>query len=190
MKIYDFITKKKKLIKDKDFTFYLCGPTVYDDLHIGNIRPILTYDLVIRYLIEKKIPYKYISNITDIDDKIIKKAMSENKTELEIASKYIEEYLELLKKYNVIFPTKMPKVTDNLEGIIGFIKKLIQKNYAYENQQNVFLNIKKVKNYGSMVNLKSESLVSEGDEFINLKQNSHDFVLWKNTSVGIKYDSF
>ncbi|WP_412031756.1 class I tRNA ligase family protein [Metamycoplasma buccale] len=166
--------------------YYLCGPTVYNYPHIGNLRPTITFDLMIRakrYLGEEIF---YLHNITDIDDKIIKKALEENKTEREITTYYEQYYLNLFKLFNLEMPNKVIRVTDSLNDIYEYIKKLIDIKAAYQIGNNVFFNVDKYKEkYGEISNQKLSNLNYEEDKFQKL--NPYDFALWKETDKGIKF---
>ncbi|WP_033179062.1 class I tRNA ligase family protein, partial [[Mycoplasma] anseris] len=168
--------------------YYLCGPTVYNYPHIGNIRPTVTFDLMIRaqkFLGEEIF---YLHNITDIDDKIIKRAIEENKTEKEISSLYEEYYWSLFKQFNLELPTKAVRVTDSLNDLYSYIQKLIENKAAYQVGTNVFFDTSKFKEiYGTISGQKIENLVSDDNELG--KNNPRDFALWKETQVGVKYDS-
>ncbi|WP_427867238.1 cysteine--tRNA ligase [Mycoplasmopsis arginini] len=169
--------------------YYLCGPTVYNYPHIGNLRPTVTFDIMIRaqrYLGEQIF---YLNNITDIDDKIINKAIEENKTENEIAKKYEEYYLNLFEIFNLERPNKIVRVTDSLQDMYDYIQKMIDKKAAYQVGGNVFFDVLKFKEiYGSVSNQKIENLINEENNELN-KKNVQDFALWKETEKGIKYDS-
>lgn len=190
LKIYDFLTKHTCDINKNDtFKFYLCGPTVYNYIHIGNARPIITYDVLIKLLKELNIKYTYVHNITDIDDKIINAAIKNNVSELEISEKYYHHYLDMLKALNVTKPTFMPKVTDNIQEIFDFVQLLIDKGIAYVVKGNVLLEVKKILNYGDLVKLDLDHLHDEHDELTSDKRDPKDFVLWKNTKEGITWNS-
>lgn len=169
-------------------TIYLCGPTVYDDIHIGNLRTIVTMDFYIRTLVELDIEYFYIQNITDIDDKIIAKAIESNKTEKFISNKYTNAYLKILKIMNVIMPSKIPLVTNYIDIIISDIEKMISNNFAYIRDGSVYFDTAKFKNYGSMSNKKIQDLKFDNDKLHN-KKNYADFVVWKKTNLGITWKS-
>ncbi len=170
-----------------DKRIYVCGPTVYDNPHIGNLKPIITFDIFVRALRALDNEVEFIHNITDIDDKIIEKAKKENKSEKAIAEKYTKVYLNLLEQTQVLTPTSMPKVTENMSKIISFIEKLIEKEYAYESNGNVFFDISKDEIYGSISNRKIEEMKSE--KASKDKRNKEDFALWKNTTEGVTFDS-
>ena len=131
--------------------YYLCGPTVYNTPHIGNLRPILTFDLMIRALRYLKEDVYFLHNITDIDDKIINKAIEEHKTEEEIAKKYEKYYLEQLNNFNIEKPTKIVRVTEHLQDLYNYIQKIIDKKHAYKINGNVYFDIMSLKDeYGKI----------------------------------------
>ena len=164
---------------------YLCGPTVYDSPHIGNMRPIIVFDIFLRSLKALGEDSRLIHNITDIDDKIIEKSIKEKKSEKEISKRYILEYLNLLKIYNIKKPYSMPKVTKNMDKIINFIEKLILKGYAYEQDGSVYFSINKDSLYGKLSNRNIEELFFKKSD----KKYPGDFALWKKTNQGIFFDS-
>ncbi|QGZ97929.1 class I tRNA ligase family protein [Mycoplasma sp. NEAQ87857] len=169
---------------------YVCGPTVYNDVHIGNLRPIITMDLILKAARYLNIDFKFIHNITDIDDKIINRALEQNKTESEIANYYADEYLNLLNKFNVNTVNQFEYVTKNLDVINNFIKQLVANNNAYlDSENNVYFDVQKnINNYGIVSNQKIDNMIFEENNNLNKKFQA-DFALWKNTNVGIKYDS-
>lgn len=168
---------------------YICGPTVYNDPHIGNLRAITTFDLVLkanRFLGQK---FKLVHNITDIDDKIINKSIELKVTEKEISEKYTKQYFELLKQLNIDTITDVEKVTDNIDVIIEYINKLVNLNQAYKgSNSDIWFNVKNnEKQYGSVSGQILENM--EFDEKSNDKKFNADFALWKSTSKGIQYNS-
>lgn len=193
MLIYNSLTNKKEEFipkVEKEVSMYVCGPTVYNYIHIGNARPIIFFDCVSRYLRYRGYNVKYVSNITDVDDKIIDKAISSNKTEQEISSFFTEQFLEHTKKLGSNKPDLMPKATDFIPQMISFISELIDKGYAYSNQGDVYFRVSKLKEYGLLSNQNTIDL--EVGARINVnekKENPLDFTLWKNTNVGIKWES-
>ena len=184
-KIEDF-----KTIKPKEVSIYVCGPTVYNYPHIGNIRPVVFFDTLRKFF--KKIGYKvtYVSNFTDVDDKIIKKAIDENKTEKEITDFYIKSYLDTLDKFNVERASNNPRVTEYMDRIIFYIDELVKNGSAYVNDGEVFFDVTKDKKYGELSKINLEDLISGARiEENSKKKNPLDFLLWKKTSVGIKWQS-
>lgn len=161
---------------------YLCGPTVYNKVHIGNMRPIVTFDLMLRAIKYLKPNIKLIHNITDIDDKIINRAKEENISEEEIAQKYTQFYLDMLKAYNIKTIDYLPKVSEKIPFIESFINELIKKNYVYESNGSYYFKTEKLDTYGEVSNNTLSNLQSEE---LNLeKENSCDFALWKNKTEG------
>ena len=161
---------------------YLCGPTVYNKVHIGNMRPIVTFDLIVRglkYLYTNQIVF--IHNITDIDDKIIDQAQKEQTTETNISEKYLLFYQQMLKAFNIETIDLMPKVTDHIDEIAAFIKQLEAKNFAYQLNQSIYFKTQNLTTYGQVANIKIDELKNNPD----LEQtNSFDFALWKNKTKG------
>ena len=165
---------------------YVCGPTVYSDVHIGNMRPIMTFDIYNRSLEETGIDFTFIHNITDIDDKIIARAKKEQVSEKEISTKYEKYYLKLLKDANINDPDILPRVTDNMDGIISYIKKIINNKKAYELNGDVYFDVTSIKGYGSVSN---NNLATMRFEEAGNKKHPGDFALWKKTTEGITFDS-
>ncbi|MFV8499896.1 class I tRNA ligase family protein [Mycoplasma sp. VS424B] len=170
---------------------YTCGPTVYNDVHIGNLRPILTMDLILKAHRALGNEFNFVHNITDIDDKIINKAIATNQSEQEVATFYANKYLELLQKFNVDTITHLEYVTANMDLIVAFIQKLLDLGAAYQDSEgNVWFDVIKYQNhYGVVSNQKIENMLSEENEYSNLKKSPIDFALWKKTKVGVVYDS-
>lgn len=161
---------------------YLCGPTVYHKVHIGNMRPIVTFDLIVRGLKYLNPDTIFIHNITDIDDKIVQQALKEEKDELEISQKYYQFYLEMLKAYNVETIDYLPKVSDHIDHIVDFIEQIKQKKYAYEINHSVYFYTTKFNDYGKISHNNLDYLQSQKE---GLEQkNQFDFALWKNKTKG------
>ena len=179
-----------KPIKEKEVSIYVCGPTVYNDPHIGNMRPVVFFDTFRKFLEEVGYSVKYVSNYTDVDDKIIKKAIEEKKTEKEITTFYIAEYEKCLEDLNVAKAYENPKVTDYMNSIISYINGLVEKGAAYVNDGEVFFNVAQDEKYGELSKINIEDLISGARiEQNSKKQNPLDFLLWKNTDEGIKWES-
>lgn len=169
---------------------YVCGPTVYNHIHIGNARPVVFYDMMKNYLEYIGYEVHYASNITDVDDKIINQAIAENKTEKEIADYYEKAYFEAVEKLGSAKPDFVPHATEYIDEMISFIEELIKKGYAYEVDGDVFFRVKKISNYGCLSNQVSEDLEQGARISVNeKKENPLDFSLWKKTEIGIKWDS-
>lgn len=187
IRIYNTLTRKKEIfesIEKNKVLMYVCGPTVYDYLHIGNARPYVVFDTVRRYLEYLGYEVKYVQNFTDIDDKIINRANNENKNYDEIAEKFITEALQDEKNLN-IKETLHPRATLVLDEMIDLIARLIEKDFAYEIDGTVYFDTSKAKNYGKLANKNIEDLISGNriSEDKN-KKNPSDFVLWKPYKPG------
>jgi cysteinyl-tRNA synthetase len=177
------------LDKNNTTRIYFCGPTVYNHVHIGNIRPIILADSLVKYLKSSGYQTSFTHNITDIDDKIIKAAKESSKTEQEISSTYTDSYKKVLKSLNIDTIDSMPDVTSNINGIINYIQRMIDKKSAYVVNGNVYFDISSVKQiYGSVSNRVLEELVeTDSNDHMNEKINPQDFVLWKTTNEGITW---
>ena len=194
IKLYNSLTNKIedfKTIKENQVSMYVCGPTVYNHMHIGNARPVIFFDTVKKFLEYIGYTVKMVSNFTDIDDKIIKKAQEENITEEEVSSKYIEAYLKACEKIGCADDIEHPKVTENIENIVKFIDELVQKGYAYQSGDDVYFDVRSIENYGILSNQKLDNLESGSRIDINSnKKDPADFTLWKKTKdAGKKWDS-
>ena len=184
MQLYNTLTRKKEEfipLEENKAKIYVCGPTVYNYIHIGNARPIVVFDTLRRYLLFKGFHVSYVSNFTDIDDKIINKAKEENLSYKELTDKYISAYLEDTKGLNILEEnTTHPKATEFIGEIIDFISGLEAKGAAYNVDGNVYFNIDKAKDYGILSKKKIEDLqagarVDKSEE----KRSPLDFALWK-----------
>ncbi len=188
MKFYNTLTNQTeefKPIEPGKVKMYVCGPTVYNYIHIGNARPIVVFDMLARYFRYKNYVVEYVQNFTDIDDKMINKANEEGKTVREIADRYIEAFLEDTKKLNISADIIRPKATEYIEDMIITIEALIDKGYAYELNGDVLFDVTKYSEYGKLSNQKTDQLeagirIEVGEN----KRNPQDFVLWKNKKEG------
>ncbi|MDE7221949.1 MAG: cysteine--tRNA ligase, partial [Ureaplasma sp.] len=190
LKLYDSKTNTLKEIDEQFVSMYNCGPTVYNHIHIGNARPLVTFDVLHRLLKYLKRDVKYVLNITDIDDKIINAAKNKNMSELELSNYYADQYFLILNKLNIL-PMINPKVTDNIEGIVDYINQLVLKNNAYFNEiGDIYFDVTSIDGYGSISHQNMDKLISGTRVYIDEnKKNLNDFVLWKKTNSGIKWDS-
>lgn len=193
IKLFNSLTNSTEVFKplrEKEVSIYCCGPTVYGDAHVGNIRPVIVFDTLRRFFEACGYDVKLVSNFTDVDDKIIKKAIDEGVTETVITDRYIAAYKDVLAKLNVKPHYKNPRVTEYMGFIISYIKDLIDKGAAYEINGDVFFRISSISDYGELSNVKIDDLVVGARIEENSKKESPlDFVLWKKTDVGIKWDS-
>lgn len=193
MRIYNSLTDKVeefKPINEGKVTMYVCGPTVYNYVHIGNMRPVITFDMVYKYLKYLGYDVKYASNYTDINPKITKAAETLGMTEREVANKFIKAYEEDLKNYNCSNIDYRPRVINYLDDIFNFISKLIAKDYAYVVDGDVYFRVSKIKDYGILSNQSIEELISGSRVDIDeKKENPLDFALWRKTTEGETFTS-
>ena len=188
LKLTNSLTRKKELFKpinSKSVTMYACGPTVYDDPHVGNARTLVVFDTLFRVL--KKIYKKvnYVRNITDVDDKIIEASKKNKKTINEITEKVTKTFHQNCKSLNCLEPTMEPKATGHINEMIEMTKSLIEKNFAYETERHVYFSVSSFKNYGALSNKNLEDLKAGSRiEVSKLKKNPMDFVLWKPSADG------
>lgn len=188
MKIYNTISRKKEefnTINENIVNMYVCGPTTYNYIHIGNARPMVVFDAFRNYLASLGYQVNFIQNYTDVDDKIINKSKEEGVDPLELAAKYIGEYRKDADSLRVKEATFHPKVSENIEEIIEFIDTLIKKGFAYEVEGDVYFDVRNYKPYGKLSgknidDLKSGARVEIGDK----KRSPLDFALWKAAKVG------
>ena len=174
--------KKEQFVprNNKEVGMYVCGPTVYDDPHIGNARPLVIFDILFRLLKNKFRKVKYVRNITDIDDKIIKSSQEQNISIKELTEKITKSFLEDCLYLNCENPSHQPKATEHIDLMIEMIDELLKKGFAYENNNHVYFEVKKFSDYGKLSNKKLEDLIAGSRvEISDNKQNSEDFVLWK-----------
>ena len=195
MKLFNTLTNKKeefKPIKEGEVSLYVCGPTVYNYVHIGNTRPMIVFDVLRRTFEYLGNQVTFVSNFTDVDDKIIKAAKEEGITEKELTDKYIKAYEDVRRDLNLEFPTYAPRVTETMDQIIDFIGQLIDKGYAYEVDGDVYFRVSKIDEYGELSGIKIEDLVAGASERVEdkgVKEESTDFALWKKTDEGIQFNS-
>ncbi len=174
--------KKEKFVPlDKNnIRMYVCGPTVYDDPHIGNARPIVVFDILFKILKKNYSKVTYVRNITDVDDKIINSSKENNISISELTNKVTKSFSEDCTYLNCDSPTYQPKATENIDLMIEMISELIKKGFAYENNKHVYFEVKKFKDYGQLSNKKLDELIAGSRvEVSDNKKNSEDFVLWK-----------
>lgn len=189
IKLYDSRTNQFIELNDPEISIYNCGPTVYNHIHIGNARPLVTFDVLVRLLKHQNKAYKYILNITDIDDKIINESERQNMSELELSSYYMDQYLKIKEKLNTI-PMINPKVSDNIDGIINYVDLLVQNRAAYIEDGDVYFDTSSTTTYGEISKRKTNELLNGARvEVDNKKHNPNDFVLWKKTNKGLKWNT-
>ena len=179
-----------KPIKEGQVSMYVCGPTVYNYAHIGNARPMVVFDVLKRLFEAEGYKVTYVSNFTDVDDKIINKALEENVGEEVIAQRYIDAYQAVRTQLNTELPDITPRVTETMDEIIAFVDELVKSGHAYEVNGDVYFSVDSVPTYGEISHQHTDQLeagarIEENDQ----KKNPYDFALWKKTEKGIKWDS-
>ena len=188
MKLYNTMTNKIeefKTIEENKVKMYVCGPTVYNYIHLGNARPIVVFDTLARYFKYKGMEVDYVQNFTDVDDKIINKSIEEGISASEVSEKYIKCFFEDINRLNILESVKRPKVTENMAEIIEIIQKLIDNGFAYEKDGDVYFEVKKYKDYGKLSNQKIEELeLGARIDVSEIKKNPVDFALWKKKKDG------
>ena len=193
MKLFNTKTNQIELfrpIKENEISMYVCGPTVYGDAHIGNTRPIIIFDTLRRLFGALNYKVDFVSNYTDVDDKIITKAIAENVDETVITKRYIDAYESVRQALNTLPVLANPKVTDTIPEIVEFIQDLVHKGYAYNVQGNVYFRVEKAEQYGEISKQRIEDLlVGARIEAESEKENPLDFTLWKKTEQGVQWDS-
>ena len=193
MKLYNSYTLKTeefKPIEEGKVSMYVCGPTVYNHAHIGNARPIVVFDTLRRTFEALGYKVKFVSNFTDVDDKIINKALEEGVSEKEIAERYIKAYNEVRSSLNIIPVDVTPRVTETMKEIIDFIDVLVKNGSAYVVDGDVYFSVEADEKYGELSHQKLEDLNAGARvETNDQKRNPQDFALWKKTDKGIKWDS-
>ena len=193
LRIYNSLSNKIedfKPINEGKVTMYVCGPTVYNKIHIGNARPVVFFDIVKRYLTYLVYEVTYASNITDVDDKIIASAIKNNQDEISYAHHYADVFLKNVKELGCNLPDHVPYATNYMEQMIKFISKLIEDGYAYTVDGDVYFRVAKLEEYGALSKQKLDQLdTGVRIDVDSKKENPGDFALWKKTEVGIKWDS-
>jgi len=192
MKLYNTLTRKKEEfvpIEENKVGIYVCGPTVYDYIHVGNARPMVVFDTLRRFFIYKGYDVKYVVNFTDIDDKIINRANEENVPAREIANRYIDAFIEDARGLNLYEEnTTHPRATEFVQPMIEFIGELVEKGAAYNVDGNVYFNIDSAEDYGKLSKKNIEDLISGARvEVSTEKKNPLDFALWKKAKANEPY---
>lgn len=188
LKIEDFVP-----LHEGHVDMYVCGPTVYNYAHIGNARPMIVFDVLKRLFEAEGYTVTYVSNFTDVDDKIINRAIEEGTTEAEIAQRYIDAYQAVRKQLNTELPDITPRVTETMDDIIAFIDQLVRNGNAYVAGGDVYFSVDSVPTYGEISHQKLDQLEAGASERVDdtgsEKRNPYDFALWKKTDRGIKWNS-
>ena len=193
MKLFNSMTQsieEFKPLHEGEVRMYVCGPTVYNYPHIGNVRPIVVFDTLKRTLQAIGYNVKMVSNYTDVDDKIIKVAKEAGVSEKEITEKFIKAYNEDRLSLHAMMPDAAPKVTETMDAIIAFINLLVEKGNAYVVDGDVYFRVNSVDDYGKLSNQQIEDLmVGARIDENSKKENPLDFTLWKRTEEGIRWQS-
>ena len=193
IKIFNSLSNKVEIfhpIEEGKISMYVCGPTVYNDAHIGNFRPAAFFDTFRNFLTYIGYEVKYVSNFTDVDDKIINRALELNISEKELTDKTIVEYLKVCEALNIHRASLNPRVSETMDNIINFIDELVKSGHAYVSGDDVYFRVNSIDNYGVLSNIKLDELKAGARiEENNMKENPFDFTLWKKTNVGITWDS-
>ena len=190
MKIYNTYSRQLEdfqPIEPGKVKMYVCGPTVYNYIHVGNARSVVAFDLVRKYLEFRGFEVQYISNFTDVDDKIIKAAANENISTKELSERYIAAFYEDTDALNVKRASQNPKATEFIEAMIEFIQELVDKKFAYVSQGDVYFRVSKSKDYAKLANKNLADLLAGAsgrtDEETKLKESPADFALWKSAKA-------
>ena len=191
MQLQDTLSNKEQTLDiSKKIKIYLCGVTVYDESHIGHARTIIVFDVLRKYLESKKVEVEFIQNFTDVDDKIINRATTENVSAEEISTKYIKSYFKDFDELNIKRATNYPKATEHIGDIIKFIEKLIDKEIAYVSKNGVYFSVSKFPQYGKLSKKKIDELQSGSRIQIDeTKKDPLDFALWKYSDINPTWES-
>ncbi len=185
LKIFNTLTKREEgfmPLEPNHVRMYNCGPTVYDYFHIGNARNFIIAEVIRRYLEYKGYKVTFIQNVTDIEDKIIKKANNTGVTPAEVAQKFTDAYFEDMKALCILEPTYSPKATEHINEIVDFVKKLVEKGIAYEAEGDVYYDLSKFESYGKLSGQRVEDTLAGASERVEInekKRHPADFDLWK-----------
>ena len=193
IKFYNSLSNSVETFKplhDGKVSMYVCGPTVYNYPHIGNMRPVVVFDILRRFLTYVGYDVTYVSNFTDVDDKIIKAAAAEGKSEKELTDFYIEQFKKTTQAIGSQIPSITPRVTEYIQAIIQYIAKLVELDAAYVVDGDVYFRVSKIKDYGALSGINTDDLIAGARiEENSAKESPLDFALWKKTDVGINWDS-
>jgi len=193
IKIYNSLTNKIEPFVTNipnEVSMYVCGPTVYNYPHIGNMRPVVIFDTFKRFLTYVGYKVTYVSNLTDVDDKIIKAAKEKGTTEKELTNFFINEFFKVSSEFGSMIPDITPRVTEYIEKIISYIDNLVKIGAAYVRDGDVYFRVSSVSDYGSLSNINiNDLMVGARIEENSVKESPLDFALWKKTNEGISWDS-
>ncbi len=185
IKLFDTLSRRKVRINNRVVRAYFCGPTVYDVPHLGHARAYVVFDVLIRLLKYLGYDVKYVRNVTDVDDKIIRRAHEENRSPFEIAERYYYEFYDAMKALNVLPPNVEPRASAHIPEIIEFVRGLIEKGYAYETKDGVYFRVRRFKGYGKLSKRNIEEMRAGARiEPSPYKEDPLDFALWKKAKPG------
>lgn len=188
MKVYNSISRAKEEFRPRQegkVSMYVCGPTVYNHIHIGNARTFMSFDVIRRYLVWRGYDVTFIQNVTDVDDKIINRANEEGRSAGEVAEEYTNAFIAIMRKANVMDPTVRPKATETIDDMIALIERLIAKGHAYEIEGDVYFSVRSFPSYGKLSGRDIDDMRSGARVDIDeRKQDPLDFALWKAAKPG------
>ncbi|HSK48336.1 MAG TPA: cysteine--tRNA ligase [Coriobacteriia bacterium] len=188
MRVYNTLTRSKEEFVPREpgkVAMYVCGPTVYNHIHIGNARTFLSFDVIRRYLTWKGFDVSFIQNVTDVDDKIINRANEEGRPAAEVAAEYTEAFISGMRRLGVIDPTKRPRCTDTIPEMIGMIERLIERGHAYVVDGDVYFSVRSFPEYGKLSGRDIDEMHSGARiEVDERKRDPLDFALWKSCKPG------
>ncbi|MCO6450298.1 MAG: cysteine--tRNA ligase, partial [Caldilineales bacterium] len=184
LRVYNTLTRQKETFVTLDegvVRMYVCGPTVYDDAHIGHAMSAIVFDVIRRYLEFKGYDVRHVMNFTDVDDKIINRARESGRAANELAQGYVDAFVEHMAQLHVLTPTMLPRVSETIDEIVDMVQTLIDQGYAYESERDVYFRVRNDDDYGKLSRRSLEHAISSererfGDE---LKEDAADFALWK-----------
>ena len=184
LKLFNTLTRKKEIfkpLKNKEVRLYTCGPTTYDFAHIGNFRTYVWQDILKRWLVLRGFKVEHVMNLTDVDDKTIKGAIKEGISLKEFTERYSKAFFEDMKTLNIIPANVFPRATGHIKEMVGMIKILMKKGFAYKTNDGIYFDISKFKNYGKLSKLKIKELKAGARIRTDLytKEEAQDFALWK-----------
>lgn len=194
IKIYDTKAREKRPfvpVADGKVNMYVCGPTVYNYIHIGNARTFISFDTIRRYLIWRGYEVKFVQNITDVDDKIIKKANEESRSASEVAAEYAQAFIDDMRAAGVMDPDVRPRATEEIDEMIALVEKLIEGGHAYEVEGDVYFAVRSYEGYGQLSGRNVDEMESghrelraDGQGLEDRKRDPLDFALWKAAKPG------
>ncbi len=193
MRLYNSLTKRTETFEPKRegiIDIYVCGPTVYNYIHIGNARPVVFFDVVRRFFEHMGYTVNFVSNFTDVDDKIVTKALEDETDEMTIANRFIEAFYRDVERLGSTTKYLAPRVTEHMSAIIDYIDRLVRSGYAYERNGNVYFRVSEIPDYGMLSGRRVEELMEGARVSVEAeKENPLDFTLWKRVEEGVTYPS-